>query len=139
MDLDDFYLHVGKLICDFQIIESDIKYIYAGMLEGNFDKNLIKVSEWTLGQSISALESLDHSDNNYFLEAEDYKLLKEINDIRIHYAHKCYTKFAYLSNDIEYCMALEKAYNRAKNDFNRISKLKKKIEKRRINFFKESA
>ncbi|MCL2522873.1 MAG: hypothetical protein FWE36_08455 [Erysipelotrichales bacterium] len=139
MELDDFYLHVGKLICYFQCIESDIKSIYAGMLSGDYDKNLAKVSEWSLGQAVNALESLDHSDNNYFLEVEDYKLLKEITDMRNFYAHNCYTKFAYVERDIEHYMALDKAGKRIINDFNRINKFQRVVEKVRINYFKESA
>ena len=71
----------------------DIKLIYAGMLEGDFDDNLTEVEDMPLGPVLEKLQKLDNSDNSPYLTEKDYKLLQEIKDIRNWLVHKSYIDF----------------------------------------------
>lgn len=66
-NLHDFHSYVGETIMFCQCIEQDIKFIYAGMLEGDFDGNYEDIEKWTLGRTVKNLQKLDNSDNKpYF-------------------------------------------------------------------------
>ena len=70
MDNFDKYKYIlGETIILYQFMENDLKLIYAGMLNGNFYKNIDKVRSTYkgLGQIVMALEELDNSDGSpYF-------------------------------------------------------------------------
>ena len=51
-NLHDFHSYVGETIMFCQCIEQDIKFIYAGMLEGDFDGNYEDIEKWTLGRTV---------------------------------------------------------------------------------------
>ena len=89
-DIETFHTYVGRTIMHCQTIEHDIKLIYAGMKAGNMDKTLDIIAEkrMTLGMVLKNLKELDHSDNKPFFSESDYDLLKQITDIRNHWAHK---------------------------------------------------
>ena len=80
--LDTFNAVVGETLMYCQRIEHDIKVIYAAMLKGEMDGNLDLVRRETLGTVLVALENLDFSDNNPMFSREDYRLLKEIKNIK---------------------------------------------------------
>lgn len=69
--LDNFHLLVGETIMECQRIEHDIKLIYAGMLKGDFNKNLDIVKDKALGPVLVSLEKLDNSDGNPYLKQGD--------------------------------------------------------------------
>ncbi len=97
--LTDFNILVGDTLMYCQQIEHDIKIIYAAMLSGDMHKNLELVNKETLGTVLVALNALDNSDNNPLFTNSDYKLLKEIKNIRNFIAHRCYVDFLYLDNE----------------------------------------
>ena len=76
-----------------QLIEHDLKLIYAGMLKGDFDRNFDEIENLSLGQVVTKLERLDNSDNKPFFGVGDYKLFKKITKIRNHCAHEIYREF----------------------------------------------
>ena len=61
MTRDKFKLIHSELIMQVQTIEHDLKLIYAGMLEGDFDENLDLVEKANLGTTIMKLKQLDYS------------------------------------------------------------------------------
>lgn len=128
--MDDFHNYVGRTIMHCQTIEYDIKLIYAGMMSGDMNKNLDSVVErrMSLGKVLNNLKSLDCSDNKPFFSEDDYKLLKQITDIRNHWAHKAYCEFVY-SDDGD---AFARQARRLENDHNRLEKLSSRIESVRI-------
>lgn len=70
MDLERFHFLIGQTIMYCQIIEHDVKRIYAAMLKGDYYENLEIVERQTLGQTLSKLKELDISDNKpIFLKA----------------------------------------------------------------------
>lgn len=97
--LTDFNILVGDTLMYCQQIEHDIKIIYAAMLSGDMHKNLELVNKETLGTVLVALNALDNSDKNPLFTNSDYKLLKEIKNIRNFIAHRCYVDFLYLDNE----------------------------------------
>ena len=128
--MDDFHYYVGRTIMHCQAIEHDVKLIYAGMRSGNMDRTLSEISKqkMTLGMILGNLKSLDRSDNDWFFSDSDFELLKQITDIRNHWAHKAYCEFIYSDNEDDFV----RQARRLENDHNRLEKLSNTIEKVRI-------
>ena len=140
MKIEEFHYLVGQTIMYCQIIEHDVKLIYAGMLLGDFNENLNKIKKWTLGRTIRNLEELDFSDENNYLLNDDYNFLKQMTEKRNHWCHQTYLNFIYdnhfwgskkyldecrkLKDDNERLLkvynVLEKLRMKALRDFNRI-------------------
>jgi len=129
--LDTFNAVVGETLMYCQRIEHDIKVIYAAMLKGEMDGNLDLVRRETLGTVLVALENLDFSDNNPMFSREDYRLLKEIKNIRNFIAHQCYVDFLYL-DDYNFNLKLDQNYQKI-CDFNmKMKKLSNFVETARF-------
>ena len=131
-DLATFHQYVGETIMYCQCIEHDIKWIYAGMHKGdevaNFEK--LEQSKATLGM----LKVLDNERDPYLSEA-DYDLLRQVTDIRNHWAHKAYTQFVYCKGD-EWDKEFTRQARRLENDHNRLDKLSGSIERVRLDVLK---
>lgn len=125
-DIETFHTYVGRTIMHCQTIEHDIKLIYAGMKAGNMDKTLDIIAEkrMTLGMVLKNLKELDHSDNKPFFSESDYDLLKQITDIRNHWAHKAYCEFLYSDDENDFV----RQARRLENDHNRLERLSETIE-----------
>lgn len=134
--LFEFHQLVGETIMFCQCIEHDIKFIYSGMLHGDFSENLKEVEDSPLGPVLKKLEYLDNSDGNPHLSSGDYELLDQIRDIRNHWVHKAYVKFVYLSGS-NYEKYFLKELRRLENDHNRLAKLSDIIEKVRLDVLKK--
>lgn len=135
-DEGTFHTYVGETIMFCQCIENDIKWIYAGMRKGNVDENFdeLQQSKATLGQVLGKLEKLDNEHDPY-LSPKDYELLREVTNIRNHWAHKAYTEFVYCEG-AEYDKAFQRQARRLENDHNRLEKLSDIIEKVRFDVLK---
>lgn len=133
--LDNFHLIVGETIMECQRIEHDIKLIYAGMLKGDFDENLNIVKNKALGPVLVDLEKLDNSDGNPYLKQGDYKLLKEIKDIRNWLVHKAYMDFMY-DKDVNWNRNLNKSYNKLLDFNKRMKTLGNQVENVRFDILK---
>ena len=114
MDNFDKYKYIlGETIVLYQFLENDLKIIFAGILKGNFYKNIEYVrSEYKgLGQVIKALEELDNSDSSPYFSKETYILLNKLARQRNYYCHQCCVDFAYnpdFKNSSEFRESLEK-------------------------------
>lgn len=95
MNLDDFHLLVGQTIMYCQVIEHDIKRIYAAMHKGDYYDNLARVEKWPLGKCVQELKILDFSDNDPYISASDYNFLKQMTEKRNHWCHETYQEFLY--------------------------------------------
>lgn len=129
-EMSDFHYYVGRTMMNCQAIEHDIKLIYAGMKAGDMDANLSMIAEkkMTLGTVLGNLKALDRSDKNWFFSDGDYELLKQITDIRNHWAHKAYCEFIYSDRNDDFI----RQARRLENDHNRLEKLSKTIEEVRL-------
>lgn len=95
MTLDRFHLLVGQTIMYCQIIEHDVKRIYAAMHVGDYYDTLDKIERWTLGQTVQELRALDHSVKDPYISASDYNFLKQMTEKRNHWCHEAYQSFVY--------------------------------------------
>ena len=133
--MDKFHLLVGRTILECQRIENDIKWIYAGMLKGDFARNKYEINNLTLGTVLIDLEELDNSDGNPYLTKDEYQLLREITRVRNWLVHRAYSDFMY-PNDDEWA----RNYNRSLKkltDFNRrIEQLGNQVERVRLEVLK---
>lgn len=104
---------LGETIMLYQFMENDLKLIYAGMLDGEFFKN-VEVVRGTfkgLGQVVQALEELDNSDSNPYFSRETYILFGKLARQRNFYCHQCCVEFCYdpyFLNSPEFADALER-------------------------------
>lgn len=126
---------VGILIKKCQCIEHDIKIMYAGMLRGDFYKNLDAIINKPLGPALKKLEELDYSDESPYLSRDDYALLNEIKEIRNYWVHKGYIDFLYETVD-NYQKSINKQYKKLSNDINRLIPLAMQLEDIRIEMMK---
>lgn len=134
-DLDEFHTIAGKTIMYCQRIEYDIKLIYAGMLKGNFDKNLEEVQDRPLGYTLNELQNLDNSDNNPYFSEKNYNLLREIKNIRNWLVHKSYTDFIYSKGRL-WNENYNKSFVRLNDFYNQMSNLANQVEKIRLEVLK---
>ena len=95
MKLDDFHFKIGQTIMYCQVIEHDVKRIYAAMHVGDFYENLDKIEKWSLGQTVQKLKELDFSGKSHYISASDYNFLKQMTEKRNHWCHQTYQTFLY--------------------------------------------
>ena len=95
MTLDRFHLLVGQTVMYCQVIEHDVKRIYAAMHVGNYYDNLDRIERWTLGQTVQELRALDHSGAEPYISASDYNFLMQMTAKRNHWCHEAYQNFVY--------------------------------------------
>lgn len=114
MDEYDRYKYLlGETILLYQMMENDLKLIYAGMQEGNFFKNVenTRATFKGLGQIILALEELDNTHSTPYFTQDTYSLLNKLARQRNYYCHQCSLDFCYdpyFRESIEFKDSLEK-------------------------------
>lgn len=130
VSIDTFNMAVGETIMNCQRIEHDVKMIFAGMLKGDFYANFDYIKKEALGTVLIELEELDNSDGKPFISPTDYKLLKEIKNIRNWLAHSAYTDFMYDTaegrerNFAKACNKLADFHKRTKQLCDQVEKLR---------------
>ena len=133
--IEKFDQTIGVLIKKCQCIEHDIKIMYAGMLNGDFEKNLKQVVNKPLGPVLKKLEDLDYSDNKPYLSRNDYAFLNEIKDIRNYWVHKGYINILY-GDEKSYENRIDIQYSWLLNDINKLIPLASQLEDIRIEMMK---
>lgn len=119
--LEQFHLYAGETLMECQRIEHDVKLMYAGMKNGDFNRNIAEVKIQPLGTVLIDLQALDNSDGRPSLAEEDYALLREIKNVRNWLAHKAYLDFMYASGE-----ALNRNFERS---FARLSEFRLRIKR----------
>ena len=114
MDTFDKYKYLlGETIMLYQLMENDLRLMFAGMTSGDFYANLdkVKATYKGLGQLVQALEQLDNMDSSPYFTRETYALLNRLARQRNYYCHQCCLDFCYnpqFRESIEYKQSLEK-------------------------------
>ena len=114
MDTFDKYKYLlGETIMLYQLMENDLRLMFAGMTSGDFYSNLdkVKATYKGLGQLVQALEQLDNMDSSPYFTRETYALLNRLARQRNYYCHQCCLDFCYnpqFRESIEYKQSLEK-------------------------------
>ena len=137
MDFNQFKIMYAETMMYYQVIEHDVKYIYAHMLEGNDIANLKLVEKKTLGQMIDILQDLDYSDNNPLISKNDYDYLRKITKNRNHWAHKVFIEFVYIKNYIN-SKEYENEYMKLKDDYGIAKRVYKILEDIRVEYYKNN-
>lgn len=98
MEFETFKIKYAETMMYYQLIEHDIKFIYAYMLKGDINKHFEDIETITLGQMIKRLRDLDYSDDKPLISKGDYNFLSQICENRNHWAHKVFSEFMYIKN-----------------------------------------
>ena len=138
MDFNDFKVLHSETIMYYQIIEHDLKYIYAYMLKGDVDEHFDRIETKTLGQMVKMLKELDNSDGNPLISSGDYNFLSQICENRNLWAHQTYTEFIYIK-DFIYSKEYQKQCDKLVKDHDRVSRACDILEDIRIKYCKEHA
>lgn len=96
-EFDEYKYLLGETIILYQFMENDLKLMYAGLLGGNFYKNIdmVRSTYKGLGQIVIALEELDSRDSSPYFTKETYMLLSKLARQRNYYCHQCCMEFCY--------------------------------------------
>ena len=137
MTRDMFKLIHSELIQQVQVIENDLRVIYAAMCSGDFDDNFDYLEKANLGKIIKELKKVDYSDGHPDLSQRDYDLLNEIREIRNYWCHQCYLDYVFIQDDFEREQAFQQVANRLHFDENRTHDLMEKLEKLKFKKLKE--
>ena len=134
--IKDFHELVGLTVMACQCIEMDIKLMYAGMMKGDFNRNLAMVKNKALGPVLAELEELDICSKNPYFSVSDYELLYEIKDIRNYWVHKGYASFIYLPQD-KWQEGLEFQYSKLLKEYKRLDLLSKEAQNIRLDVMRK--
>lgn len=136
MDFNQFKILHSETIMYYQIIEHDLKFIYAYMRAGTIDDHFELIENKTLGQMVKMLKDLDNSDGNPLISLGDYNFLSQICENRNLWAHNCFTEFIYITN-WECSNEYRKLCDRLSKDHDRVSRASKILEDIRLKYCKE--
>lgn len=138
MTLENFHLMFGETIMFCQIIEHDVKMIYAAMCKGDMSNTLAMINDkkWTLGHSLKELKKLDFSDENPYLSAENYNFLSQMAQKRDYWCHETYLKFIYISS-FENSKEYENECRKLQRDHQKLNSVYQTLEKIRIRAMKD--
>ena len=128
-----FQIIHSETIMYYQIIEHDLKLIYAYMRRGKPFDNYIEIENKTLGQIVSILKDLDNSDGNPLISKGDYNFLSQIKDNRNLWAHSNFIEFVYEQEFLS-SKAYSRQYQKLIKDHDRIEQVYKVLEKIRLEY-----
>lgn len=131
MNFNDFKIMHSETLMYYQIVEHDLKMIYAYMHAGDVDENWGAVQERTLGQMVDILKNLDNSNGDPDISHADYNLLKQLSKNRNHWAHNVFTEFVYEDNFL-YSEEYERQCTKLTKDHDRLKGVCDKVEKTMI-------
>ena len=134
--INAFHELLGATIMVCQCIEMDVKLMCAGMMKGNFERNLAFVKNKAMGQVLCELEELDICSKTPYFSVRDYELLNEIKDIRNYWVHKGYASFIYLPQD-KWQAGLEERYAQLQKEYKRLDLLSKEAQNIRLDVMKK--
>ena len=119
-----------------QMIELNVKLMYAGMMQGSFNRNLSMVRNKPLGSVLIELEQIDNSDGHPYFTKDDYDLMFEIKNIRNYWVHKGYASFVYLPSD-KWQEGLEIQYNKISDLAEKLERFSKETEEVRLDVMRK--
>lgn len=133
---EQFNYYVGRVIAYAQTIEYDLKWLYAIILAGDPEVNMLQIKTWTLGKTVIELKALEVTLSKQFFKDEDFDLLRDITAQRNYISHEIYQSFLYEPNWISSKNYL-KASERLLKFYEKLEKLHSQIEKYRLRLAKE--
>ena len=139
IDYDEFKRIVGEIICICQIIELDLKLIYACLYLSIFKKKFKYSSNnnWTLGETITQIENIQKKLPEPVFSKDQYSKLYRITSERNNITHTLVKSFSYL-DDFVNSMEFKTAFNRINNFSQQVLNLHKIIQEKRVQLCKEN-
>lgn len=133
--LEKYKCVLGDTILMYQLIENDLKIIYAGIYSGDFDENLrlVRFDDRFkgLGKVIKELQNLDQMRGRKTLSDSDYFVLKELAKNRNYFCHQCGIDFLYCKQEnIE--TEMTKAFEKLNKAHKELFMLHKTLERFRL-------
>lgn len=135
MVFSEFKDKYAETMMFYQIMENDIKLIYAFMRDGDPDENYERIENMTLGQAINALEALDYSSGDPLISKDSYNFMSQICENRNHWAHKVFLSFLY-ADDWQNTKEYQKQCKKLEKDHKRLEIAYGLLEKFRLDFCK---
>ena len=111
---EEFKSYVSDILQDTQVIEEDLRWIYAYLHKGKTDKNYEKSKKIDVAKLVNNVEALDFAHENHQLNLDDYAVLRQIRNLRNYLADKIYSTFIFNQDylkSLEYKNACEKVVN----------------------------
>lgn len=133
MDFTHFKILHSEIVMYCQLIEHDLKLIYAYMCDGDINHNWEFIENKTLGRVVTLLKDLDNLDKKPNISASDYNFLMQMTDNRNYWCHNAFIDFAYEDdcvNSNEYrivCNKLDKDNHKLKYVCVNVEKVRKDI------------
>ena len=126
MNFEKFCTLLGHTIAYFQLIENDIKQIYAAMSKGNVKDTMDRIEreKWTMGQAVMELQELDY---RHYISSEDYSFLRQITGKRNHWCHESILTFIDVPNFLT-SKEFRDEYNRLVRDNERLKVVSYNLE-----------
>ena len=128
-----FQIIHSETIMYYQIIEHDLKLIYAYMRRGKTSNSYVEIKNKTLGQIVNILKNLDNSDGEPLISKGDYNFLSQIKDNRNLWAHSNFIKFVYKQKFLSSKVYL-KQYQKLTKDHDRVEQVCEVLEKIRLEY-----
>ena len=111
---DEFKIYVAETLEYTQVLQEDLKWIYAFLHKGKTEKNYEKISKKKILKVVDNVEALDFAHENHQLNLEDYTILRQIQNLRDYISEKMFATFILnqdFSKSLEYNHACEKIVN----------------------------
>ena len=138
MSFDSFKKLHSETIMYCQLIEHDLKWIYAYMHKGDQYENFDKLEKTTLGALVKKLKELDNSSGELFISNDDYNFLKQMTEKRNFWCHQCFVEFMYEENFL-YSNEYQRLCEKLRRDHDRLSSVCDSVEKVRLKAVREFA
>lgn len=136
MNFHDFKFKAGEIVMFCQIIEANIKIIYANVLGGDKQLTWNEIAKDTLGTMCKKLEAFDKQ--NKLLSSDDYYYLHLVAGIRNHWCHQAYINFLYVPGDFSQSVQYKQECAKLEVDHAKLSRIYKALEDIRINVVRKS-
>ena len=131
MDINTFKILHSDMIMYYQIVENDLKLIYAQIFGEDINEAYAEVEKKPLGAIIKQLKEYDKSTEPQMISDNDYNFLKQMKDNRNFWAHENYIDFLYEKSPLD-SEAYKKQCKRLEKDHERMHKVYKEIEALKI-------
>lgn len=132
MTFQEFQILHSETIGYFQLIESDLKWIYSLMHNGNIGENYDSLDKRNLGFVIKELKELDYSAGTPFISKNDYNFLNQMREKRNYWCHQAYIDFMYIEN-FQNSLEFQKVCSKLQRDHDRIEVVQRNVEKAKLN------
>ncbi|MBQ7243356.1 MAG: hypothetical protein IJS52_04040 [Bacilli bacterium] len=134
LNFETFKKWHSEIVLFAQIIENDLKWIYAYLHPGNPQENYdaLIAQKITFGQVVYELRELDGSSAHPFLTEEDYAFLQHMAQKRNYWCHRCALDFVYAPNFLQ-SKEYQETCHKLFRDHERFNEVNENVEAARLN------